>query len=76
MTALFWETVSQCHPDEVVAEGSRIYKSVQSLDSAPAAQNDIRVIFFCDTVSRAGGVEIIGDFPFVLKSRSTGIVFQ
>ena len=38
------ETVSQCHP-EAVAEGSRICKGVQSLDSSPAAQNDIRVIF-------------------------------
>ena len=38
------ETVSQCHP-EAVAEGSRICKDLQSLDSSPAAQNDIRVIF-------------------------------
>jgi hypothetical protein len=38
------ETVSQCHP-EAVAEGSPICKGVQSLDSSPAAQNDIRVIF-------------------------------
>ena len=36
--------MSQCHP-EAVAEGSRICKGVQSLDSSPAAQNDIRVIF-------------------------------
>ena len=36
--------MSQCHP-EAVAEGSRICKGVQSLDSSPAARNDIRVIF-------------------------------
>src|SRR6266850_8412019 len=38
------ETVSKCHP-EAVAEGSRICKELQSLDSSPAAQNDIRMIF-------------------------------
>ena len=38
------ETVSQCHP-EAVAEGSRFCKKLASLDSSPAAQNDIRVIF-------------------------------
>jgi hypothetical protein len=42
------ERVSQCHP-EAVAEGSRICKGVQSLDSSPAAQNDIRVTFDCGT---------------------------
>jgi hypothetical protein len=44
------ETVSQCHP-EAVAEGSRFRKKPESLDSSPAAQNDIRVIF-----SLAGGI--------------------
>jgi hypothetical protein len=45
------ERVSQCHP-EAVAEGSRICKGLQSLDSSPATQNDIRVIFDCDTALR------------------------
>jgi hypothetical protein len=47
------ERVSQCHP-ETVAEGSRICKGLQSLDSSPTAQNDIRVIFDCDTASSRG----------------------
>jgi hypothetical protein len=38
------ETVSQCHP-EAVAEGSRFCKELESLDSSPAAQNDIHMIF-------------------------------
>jgi hypothetical protein len=38
------ETVSQCHP-EAVAEGSHFCKKLESLDSSPAAQNDIRAIF-------------------------------
>src|SRR5712692_8119035 len=44
------ENLSQCHP-EAVAEGSRICKELQSLDSSPPAQNDIRVIFALHTVS-------------------------
>jgi len=39
--------VSQCHP-EALAEGSRFYKKLASLDSSPAAQNDIRVISHCE----------------------------
>jgi hypothetical protein len=39
------ETVSQCHPDEALPEGSRFYKRLESLDSSPAAQNDIHAIF-------------------------------
>jgi hypothetical protein len=35
--------VSQCHP-EALAEGSAFCTTLESLDSSPAAQNDIRVV--------------------------------
>ena len=66
------ETVSQCHP-EAVAEGSRICEGVQSLDSSPAAQNDIRVIFVLrhsllrEKVRIRG--ETIGTLAFILSRR-------
>ena len=51
------EAVSQCHP-EAVAEGSRICKELQSLDSSPAAQNDIRMIFTLRHSLRWGRVRV------------------
>jgi hypothetical protein len=49
--------VSKCHP-EAVAEGSRICKELQSLDSSPAAQNDIRMIFTLRHSLRWGRVRV------------------
>src|ERR671931_304825 len=43
LKSLSSETVSQCHP-EALAEGSRFYKRLESLDSSPAAQNDIHAV--------------------------------
>ncbi len=47
------ETVSQCHP-EAVAEGSAFCTNLESLDSSPTAQNDIRVGFSIATQSLKG----------------------
>ncbi len=50
------ETGSQCHP-EAVAEGSAFCTKLESLDSSPAAQNDIRVILVLRHSLRGGREE-------------------
>jgi hypothetical protein len=78
------ETVSQCHPDEAIAEGSRLCKWLEKADSSPefilsiveGAQNDIRLICALRHGLVAGEQKKEGSFlPNLIRHRLSYLYF-